>query len=126
MGVGGKTSSGYGRMTLDGIDAAKQRWSGKTIKTEAETLKDTPQLDPEQQAIEPLLAQIRELPSSRVASEINGFYGQWKTAQVREELRQQLAGAIIKKVCDAKRESQSANRPWYQELLASLQQPDKG
>lgn len=125
MGIGGKTSSGYGRMTLDGLDDARERWSGKTVKADSGTAKDMPQTDHEQQAIEPLLAQIRKLPSSRVANEINRFYLQWKTATVREELRQQIALSIIEKVCEAKREAQSSGKAWYQELLASTSRPEQ-
>jgi CRISPR-associated protein Cmr6 len=110
LGVGAKTSSGYGRLKFadwDGIAAAP------STKVEAA-------LTPDQQAVQHFKQRLDALPNNRVANEINGFVEQWRQLDLNEVHVQEVARAILIKVRDAKREKKSKDKPWYQELVASL------
>jgi CRISPR-associated protein Cmr6 len=110
MGIGAKTSSGYGRLKLQ-----QPSEQGSTAH---------PPDDPEQQQVQPLLERLAALPQGRVATELNTFVKEWRSLGVRTELRQQVARAILDKVREAGREKKSATKPWFQELVASLEQTE--
>ena len=96
MGIGAKTSSGYGRMEL------------------------LPEpIDPEMARAESLKQNVVALTDANVANQIHNYYQQWKQL-TSQELRILLAEAIVERVRKAKREKQSADKEWYKELLAFL------
>jgi hypothetical protein len=61
------------------------------------------------------------LPTSRVATEIYQFYKQWRDLATDDPARVPVAEAIIARVRGANREKKSANKGWYQELLACVE-----
>jgi len=97
VGIGAKTSSGYGRLTLS-----------------------HPLMDKDQVRVDTLIADIKALKTSEVAGRINAFYQLWEKLAVSPKEKQRVALAIVAKVKEAGREKQSCDKGWYKELLASI------
>ena len=99
MGIGAKTSSGYGRMTF---------------------------IDPPVKPADPQLIMAegykREVMALRnVAGEINAYYQKWKLLTL-DEARTLLAQAILEKIELAGRTKVSAEKAWYKELQTFLEE----
>jgi CRISPR-associated protein Cmr6 len=100
MGIGVKTSSGYGRMELE---------------------VPPPPVDPDLLKAAGYVRGIEAMPIKDVASQINAYHQKWQ--QLRpSEARDVVARAIIEKVRLAGRERASSEKKWYIELLAFLNQ----
>ncbi|ACA60314.1 type III-B CRISPR module RAMP protein Cmr6 [Candidatus Desulforudis audaxviator] len=99
LGVGAKTSSGYGRLRLESVP---------------------PITGVEDRKVDQLINQIRALRTSEVAGRIQAFYEQWWKLDVSPEHKRRIAEAIVAKVKEAGREKQSLDKDWYRELLESL------
>jgi CRISPR-associated protein Cmr6 len=97
LGIGAKTSSGYGRMKF--IDPP--------IKP----------LDPEMRIAEGYKRELDALKD--VAGQVPGYYQKWRYL-VSQEARHLLARAIIEKVRQAGREKVTAEKAWYKELQTYL------
>jgi CRISPR-associated protein (TIGR03986 family) len=78
-----------------------------------------PAKDPDMQKAEDAIRGLGKLRESEVAGQIHGYYQRWQQLK-SGEARQLLARAIVAKVRQARREKATAEKPWYQELLASL------
>ncbi|PDW04674.1 type III-B CRISPR module RAMP protein Cmr6 [Candidatus Viridilinea mediisalina] len=102
LGIGAKTSSGYGRMRVERVAGIGQ---GNA---------DAAPVDPAVAQVDELLKLLNALPPKRVATEIEKFYHQAVALEVGPTQRARIAAAIIAKVREAKREEQTAKRPWYQ------------
>jgi len=100
MGIGAKTSSGYGRMKLEAPPP--------------------PPVDPDIQKAESYKKEVERIPPKDVASQINGYYQKWQQIS-SENGKKILAIAIIDKIRQAGREKASADKRWYQELVAFLE-----
>lgn len=99
MGIGAKTSSGYGRMELQ-----------------------TPPVDPDIQKAEAFINALRNLPANQVAGRLpSDFYPKWQQLKSREA-RLALAQAIMETVHKAGREKASASKRWYQEIKKFLEE----
>ena len=98
IGIGAKTSSGYGRLKLE----------------------STPLLDPDQAKADQLIAGVRALRLSDVAGRIHAFYELWHRLEVNPAQKRRVAESILAKVKEAEREKQSRDKDWYKELLASI------
>lgn len=96
LGVGAKTSSGYGRMQM----------APKGVES------------PEESAISEFKQALAELPDDRVANELNRFVEQWRQSELAESQKRQMARAILDKVEKAGRIKNSQGKTWYQELVA--------
>lgn len=94
-GVGGKTSSGYGRMQI----------AEKAVES------------PEAQVLSQFQQALADLPNNRVANELNRFVEQWRGAEANEAQKRQMAQAILDKVEAAGRTKKSKDKGWYQELV---------
>ncbi len=111
-GVGAKTSSSYGRLHFDphlGIDV--------TLAGEAEEGTTEQKQHPD---VERFKQQLAALPNKNVAGGIYAFVERWRTLEIDEPYRQEIACAILLKIREANREKKSKKKAWYQELLASL------
>ncbi|MEI7643920.1 MAG: type III-B CRISPR module RAMP protein Cmr6 [Chloroflexales bacterium] len=127
LGVGGKTAAGYGRMTLDGLDAVRTRLGGSLSSDTEETPKDqsTPtNHNPDIAVADALIARINGLADNRVAGEINKFYQEAQALTINAVQYARIAAAMITKVQAAGREKASADRPWYKALLLAVQGSD--
>ena len=98
-GVGAKTSSGYGRLSLE----------------------LGPPVELEQKEVADLIRQIEVLPNAAVAGSIHGIFEQWQRLDAESEQKRRVASAIVEKVKQAGRENKSRDKAWYRELLSSLQ-----
>lgn len=98
IGVGAKTSSGYGRLKLDMVSS----------------------LDEDQERTDRLIEQIQALRLSEVAGGIYAFYERWCELDVAPTHKRRIAEAIVAKVKEAGREKQTLNKEWYKKLLESL------
>ena len=97
LGIGAKTSSGYGRLTF--ID---------------------PPIRPADPQLKMAEGYRREVMAIRnVAGEINAYYQKWKLLTL-DEAHKILAEAIIEKIEQAGRTKASADKAWYKELRAFL------
>jgi CRISPR-associated protein Cmr6 len=97
LGIGAKTSSGYGRMEF---------------------------VSPPAQPVDPELRKVegykREIDALRdVAGQIHGYYQKWQQL-TSKAARMLLAQAIVEKVRQAGREKQTAEKAWHKELVAYL------
>lgn len=116
VGVGAKTSSGYGRLSLGETESG--------LRPSPTTGAQSGSVDPKEQVVEQFKQQLAALPTSKVAGEIAAFVQRWRTLEVDESYKQKVARAILAKVREAGREKQSKDKSWYQELLASLPDED--
>ena len=101
FGVGGKTSSGFGRLEL--IE---------------------PTLSAEERAISEFLQQLSDLPNNRVVTELNRFVTRWRSQEIPKEAKQSVAEAILDKVEAAGRTKKSQGKAWYQALVDCAENGD--
>ncbi len=99
LGIGAKTSSGYGRMEF--LDPP--------VKP----------IDPEVRRAEGYKSAIEMMKESDVAGQLPAYHRHWQQLS-SPEARTLLGKAIIEKVHKARREKQTAEKSWYKELKAFL------
>lgn len=97
-GIGAKTSSGYGRLTLS-----------------------PPLVDMDQAKADAVIASVQALKLPEVAGRIHAFFDQWRKLEVNPAQKRRVAEGIVAKVKEAGREKQSRDKDWYKELLSSIQ-----
>lgn len=95
LGIGAKTSSGYGRMTLE-----------------------APKLDPDMVTANRYKQEIERLQSKEIVPRLRNYYQNWEKLN-NEEARLIVAQAMIAKAKGF--EKNFARKPWYVELLAFLE-----
>lgn len=101
LGIGAKTSSGYGRMEF--LDPPVRP------------------INPEMKIAERYKDEIERMREQDVAGRIPDYYRKWQQL-TSTEARRAVAQAIIAKVRKAGRERTSAEKTWYKELLAFIDQ----
>jgi CRISPR-associated protein Cmr6 len=95
IGVGAKTSSGYGRMSIE-----------------------LPSPSPEEQLVSHLQMQLSQLRHQDVPAQIHSLYQEWKKLETQP---QQLAEAILEKIkSHSKYFKKAREKQWVQELIACL------
>ncbi|HZO75959.1 MAG TPA: type III-B CRISPR module RAMP protein Cmr6 [Ktedonobacteraceae bacterium] len=98
MGIGAKTSSGYGRMDLDEIK---------------------PPVDPLARRIQGSIKEVNAIGNHAVSGQIQNHFHIWR--QVKDHPKSNdLALAIVQKVRSAGKEGTEGQKPYYKELLAFL------
>ena len=97
LGIGAKTSSGYGRMKLKPPPAKP--------------------VDPETKKAKGYIHELEALKD--IAGQIPGYSQKWQQLK-SEEAQMLLAKAIVEKVRNAGREKMTVNKAWYRELRAFL------
>lgn len=110
-GIGGKTSSGYGRMIIEGVTSGDDKLDAST---------DVATGDPEQAMVASFLLRLEQMPSHKVAGEIHSVYRQWQEADISDASKRKIAQAILDKVESAGRTKKSANKEWFQELQSFI------
>lgn len=96
LGIGAKTSSGYGRMEM-----------ARVLSAEDET---------ELQKIDEYLEKIKAIPDGQLTGQLRNFYFKWLRVN-SQVARRAFAEAIVGKARNAKKESELARQSWYQDLL---------
>lgn len=100
LGIGAKTSSGYGRLAF--LESPMRP------------------LHPDLKQAQGYIKEVQALKN--VAGEIHGYYQKWKLLAL-DDARKQLAQAIIDRIEQAGRTKVTAEKAWYQELKAYLVDP---
>lgn len=104
MGIGAKTSSGYGRMKFDEGQEQEPSDEVQGLSHEARQMKDS----------------IAQLPQTRVNQKIHDYYLDWKQLSDDNE-RLIIAQAILKRIKETGYEEAKKKKDWYKELLAFLE-----
>lgn len=107
-GVGAKTSSGYGRLLVEGFE------------TPAGGAAPAPVEDAGARRADDLIGRVRALRDNEVAGRIANFVGEWRALEAGEEHRRRVAEEILGRVTEAGREKASREKGWYRELLEYL------
>lgn len=107
LGIGARTSSGYGRLELD-LPAVQEKGRGAS-------------LDPAAIQADALIREIEALRPTEVAGSIQGFYERWKEFYAPAPLKRRVAEAIRDKMRQAGQEKKLRQKPWYQELHKYLE-----
>ena len=118
LGVGAKTSSGYGRLSIDSVPYISPVSRTKVAPANA-SLPSEPAVDLIALRIENVINEVNKLQYSEVANKIHGYYDLWKKLQAHSK-RQELAHVIIEKIRLANREKNFREKPWYKELMSSI------
>ncbi len=100
LGLGAKTSSGYGRMQLEPAPVQA--------------------VDPDEAAANQIIAEIRIIKREQVAGRIHSFYQKWCNAEISPVQKRRVAEAIISKVKEVGREKESVDKDWYKEILSYI------
>lgn len=109
-GIGAKTSSGYGRMSI--------RVNSEMNGTAPSPMEDKTQFaaPPEQAALERFSQRLERMPNAKVAGEIHSVFLDWQALDVDEQTKRSIAQAILDKIESSGRAKRSAGKAWYQEL----------
>jgi CRISPR-associated protein Cmr6 len=113
MGIGAKTSSGYGRLRMEGLGFPSVK------STQTATLAETP-VTPEQARVNSMIQQVQQLRSNQVAGQIAQHVDRWRKLDAPAPLKHQLATAILERVAQAGRAKVDGEKAWYRELRAYL------
>ncbi|MBX3015608.1 MAG: type III-B CRISPR module RAMP protein Cmr6 [Caldilineaceae bacterium] len=100
MGIGAKTSSGYGRMKLE----------PPPPPPDAEDIR----------VVDEFLQRLEKIPAPKVAGQIFNYIEQWKVLEVNVAQKKRAAQGILNRVKTANQEKASAEKAWYKALVAYL------
>lgn len=103
-GIGAKTSSGYGRMIVEGFKGRPDAASDAAAK------------DPHDATVARFVLRLEQMPIPNVAGEIHAVYEQWRDLDISEAAKCRVAQAILDKIDSAGRTRKSATKKWFQEL----------
>jgi len=101
MGIGAKTSSGYGRMKL----------LPPPLPPPSPDAEDA-------RIVAAFLQRLTNLPDPQVAGQVAQYVDEWRKLAVNAKQKRRAAQGILDKVRSAGREKASKEKAWYQELLA--------
>lgn len=107
-GIGAKTSSGYGRLTVEGFGLP------------AAVSAPSAQADVGARRADELIGRVRALRNSDVAGRVANLAREWCALEAGEEHRRRVAQEILTRVREAGREKASRDKEWYRELLEYL------
>lgn len=116
-GIGAKTSSGYGRIKIDGMGTVAEATGGSVANVVS--------ADPEQAIVEQFCLELDQMPAQQVASRISTVAQRWQALNIPPAQKLLIAQAILKKVEDAKRTKSSQGKPWFVELVSYVQLGDQ-
>jgi len=117
-GIGAKTSSGYGRMSIEGIALDNDKSVASPDAQESSKIPTSQPVDPQQQLVNAFISNLNALSTKDVAGQIAQFVDRWRKVQVPEMYRVQMAQAILDKVESARRTKKSAKKGWFKDLQA--------
>lgn len=111
-GIGAKTSSGYGRMRIEGmVDSVASAEPGAS---------STVAVDPNQQSVDQFAMELATLDAAAIAPQIGHFVDRWRSSELPDDFKQQMAQAILDIVEKApgKAKKRMKSKSWYEELSA--------
>ncbi len=111
-GIGAKTSSGYGRMSIEGLsDTVKPGQSSTPAKTA---------VDPEQAIIDQFLLELQNLGPSD-AAKFATLAQRWQTLEVSPENKLCIAQALLDKLDKTGRTKKVQDKSWFQQLRSYVE-----
>ena len=114
-GIGAKTSSGYGRMQVQGFESL---WAlGSDIIEE----QPPGPLSPERIRLNVILADLQKVKPKDMRGQARGFYDRWQALKAAPELRRELAMAILAKIDQTNTQERFNQQNWYRELQRFVQ-----
>lgn len=111
-GVGAKTSSGYGRMSIDGMSGL-----AKSAESSAPAKRAT---DPEQAIVDQFLLELQNLGPSD-AAKFATLGQRWQTLEISREKKSLLAQALLEKLDKAGRTKKVLGKSWFQQLRSYVE-----
>lgn len=102
-GIGAKTSSGYGRMELEGTGTQEQETRSDSTREHGE--------------VERFRQWLASMAIKDVAGQIHSVYQAWKSLELSTEVKRAIAQVILDKIQEAKRTKKTSQKAWYQELV---------
>jgi CRISPR-associated protein Cmr6 len=105
-GVGAKTSSGYGRIT---------------IKEEAIEKSFEPPVDPQQGAVDDLIKRAQQLRGNAINNSIGNLINELNALGLPAALYRQAASAIVTHLQRNDKEKWARSRAWYPQLLSAVE-----
>ncbi|MFZ1753941.1 MAG: type III-B CRISPR module RAMP protein Cmr6 [Caldilineaceae bacterium] len=115
-GIGAKTSSGYGRMSIEGISSTNGTDATSLINGTDATSPGESAESVEQADIGRFAQRLEQMPNDKVAGEIHAIYEDWQALETSEQAKRSIAQAILDKIEAAKRTKKSADKAWYKAL----------
>ncbi len=126
-GIGGKTASGYGRLSRAESTQAGEPGGAAGQEPSPGTGTASPELTdlrtpgvPGVTESSPLVRAMEALPSHRVKPEAHAFYTKWAGLPPDDPARQPLATVIVRRLRDVGALPGWEGKPWVRELLDSL------
>ncbi len=119
-GVGGKTSSGYGRFDIP-LSPEENRLKEQHLEEKRLEKQRLKQQRMEKQRLQHFYKTLNDLPNSRVAGQINSFFNRWRSGEIPRQYKQEVAQAILDKVHEAGRKEKSQDRRWYLALESCVE-----
>ncbi len=113
-GVGAKTSSGYGRMSIEGM-AGPAMIAGAPMPAPATT-------DPEQAIVDQFLLQLQNLSDANAPSQIPTIAQRWQTLELSRDNKLRIAEAILAKVKSTGRTKKVQDKPWFEQLRGYVEE----
>lgn len=117
-GVGGKTSAGYGSLTVVGQTASAKPVQQQVATKSAPTTPATHD-NPELNMVAGYIRELSSLGNKDIPGRIQGYYQRWQKL-TSNEAKVTFAKAIVERARQAIRERDLVNRNWYKELREFL------
>ncbi len=115
-GIGAKTSSGYGRMSIDGI-------SGSTMSAESSPAANSA-ADTEQSIVDLYLLEIQNMSPSD-ASKFATLAQRWQTLEISPERKLLIAQKFLDKLDETGRTKKVQGKAWFAQLLSYVSSGDQ-
>jgi CRISPR-associated protein Cmr6 len=117
LGVGGKTSAGYGYFIIPEPKAPQDE------HIQVEPTQSKQPIDPEQQSLNMLIQKLNAIPPHQLSGRIGEFIDRWNKLSPIPELAHRLARAIMDAVgeLDNQNQKKMKEKPWYKKIAESIQ-----
>ena len=121
-GVGGKTSAGYGSLTVPNQPptANSQPVQQQQVATKPTSTTPAAQDNPELNIVAGYIRELNSLGNKDIPGRIQGYYSRWQKLATNEA-KATFAKAIVERARQAVKERDLANRGWYKELREFLE-----
>lgn len=116
-GIGAKTSSGYGRMEINGM-------AGSAVSPDLSS-SGKAATNPEQAIVDQFLLELQNLSVANTAGQIPMIAQRWQTLEISRDSKLRIAEAILAKVESAGRTKKAQDKSWYQQVHSFVHRGDK-
>lgn len=120
IGVGGKTSSGFGRFNVP-LSPEEQQLEEQRLEKQHLEKQLRKRQHMERKRLDSFYKALNNLPNSHIAGQINNFVNRWRSGEIPQSYKQEVAQAILDKVHTAGRKKKSQDKRWYLALQSCVQ-----